>query len=69
MARHQCESLSVKDTEISKLDIHLYGLKILHHNVQSLNNELLEISIFLSFEDKCRCSLLYGTLAKGKSTK
>ena len=51
MAGHLHKSLHVKDTETSKLDLNLYELKILHHNVQSLNNMLLEISISLSFDD------------------
>ena len=70
MIGHQHESLSVKDTEISKLDINLCGLKILLHNVQSLNNKLLEMSLSFKFWGyKFRYSLFYRTLAKGKSTK
>ena len=51
MAEHHHESLNVKDSETSKLDLNLYELKILHHIVQSLNNKLLEISISLTFDD------------------
>jgi len=40
----------VKDIETSKQDLNSYDLKILHHNVQSLNNTVLEISILLSFD-------------------
>jgi hypothetical protein len=40
----------VKDFETSKQNLNLYNLKILHHKIQSLNNTVLEISIFLSFD-------------------
>jgi len=40
----------MKDIETSKRDLNLYDLKILYHNIQSLNNTLLEISILLSFD-------------------
>jgi len=40
----------VKDIETSKRDLNLYDLKVLHHNVQSLTNKVLEISILLSFD-------------------
>jgi len=51
MAGHEHEALKVKDTATSKLNFKLHKLKILYHNVQSLNNKLLEISISLSFDD------------------
>ena len=51
MAGQKHEALTVKDTETSKLNLKLHELKILHHNVQSLNNKLLELSISLSSDD------------------
>ena len=51
MARQQHDSSKVKDKEISKVDFNIHRLKILHHNVQSLNNKLIEISIMLSLEE------------------
>ena len=50
MAGQKHEALNVKDTETSKLNLNLHELKI-HHNVQILNNKLLELSISLSFDD------------------
>jgi hypothetical protein len=48
MGRHLQEVLNVKDNEIRKLDLNSYLLKILHNNVQHLNNKLQEISMLLS---------------------
>jgi exonuclease III len=51
MAGQKREALNVKDIKTSKINYKIHELKILHHNVQSLNNKLLEISISLSFDD------------------
>ena len=51
MAENQHESLNVKDAETSQRDLNLYVLRILHLNVQRFNNNLLQISISLSFGD------------------
>jgi hypothetical protein len=51
MAGHQHEALNGKDTETSTIDLNSYELKILHYNVQSMNNKLLETSILLSFDN------------------
>ena len=51
MAGQQHESLNGKDTETSKIDRNSYELKILHYNVRSTNNKLLETSVLLSFDN------------------
>jgi hypothetical protein len=51
MAGQQHESLNRKDIETSKIDLNSFELKILHHNVQSMINKLLEISTLLSFDN------------------
>jgi len=38
MAENQHESLDVEDNETSQLDLTVYEVKILHHNVQNINN-------------------------------
>jgi hypothetical protein len=51
MAGQQHESLNGKDIETSNIDLNSYELKILHHNVQSMINKLLDISNLLSFDN------------------
>jgi len=51
MAGQENETLNVKVTDTSTLNPKSHELKILHHNVQSLNNMLLELSISLSIDD------------------
>jgi len=51
MAGQQHESRNGKDIETSKIDLNSYELKILHYNVQSMNNKIPEISILLSFDN------------------
>jgi primase-polymerase (primpol)-like protein len=51
MARQQHESLNRKDIETSKIDLNSCELKILHYNVQSMNDKLLGIYILLSFDN------------------
>jgi exonuclease III len=51
MARQQYDPSKVKDTKTRKSNYNAHGLKLLHHNVQSLSNKLTELSITLSLEE------------------
>lgn len=51
MAGQEQETVKEKISVNNKLKFKSQELKILHHNVQSLSNKLLELSISLSFDD------------------
>jgi hypothetical protein len=48
MDRFQQEVINVDDNVGNRKDFNSYALKILHHNVQIVSNNLLELSILLS---------------------
>jgi len=48
MAKHLNVSVSIKSSDSKTKNFKSHVLKILHHNVQSLPNKLLDLSLFLT---------------------